>query len=163
LSSSASSLATRGLTYAIAGVLSATPVFAQAAPAAPAPNATPAKSPYTFTGDAAITVNVVKADKTADFEMIVGKLQEALQNSARSERAEQAAGWKVYKASEPGPSGSVMYVFLIDPVVKDTDYTPSAILAEGVHEDVRPLYKALSDALASLTILNLSLVSDFSK
>jgi len=163
LSSSASSLATRGLTYAIAGLLSATSAFAQAAPAAPAPNATPAKSPYTFTGDAAITVNVVKADKTADFEMVVGKLQEALQNSARSERAEQASGWKVYKASEPGPSGSVMYVFLIDPVVKDTDYTPSAILAEGGHEDVRPLYKALSDALASLTILNLSLVSDFSK
>jgi len=56
-----------------------------------------------------------------------------------------------------------MYVFLFDPVVKDTDYTPSAILAEGALEDVRPLYKALSDALASLTILNLSLVSDFSK
>jgi len=108
-------------------------------------------------------VNVVKADKTADFEMIVGKLQEALQKSARPERTQQAAGWKVYKASEPGPSGSVMYVFLIDPVVKDTDYTPSAILAEGGQEDVRPLYKALSDALASLTILNLSLVSDFSK
>ena len=90
-------------------------------------------------------VNVVKADKTADFEMIVGKLQEALQKSARPERAEQAAGWRVYKASEPGPSGSVMYVFLIDPVVKDTDYTPSTILAEGGHEDVRPLYKALSE------------------
>jgi len=54
-------------------------------------------------------------------------------------------------------------VFLIDPVVKDTDYTPSTILAEGFHDDVRPLYKALSDSLASLSIFNLELVSDFSK
>ena len=144
-------------------MLSANPAFAQAAPAAPAPNATPAKSPYMFTGDAALTVNVVKADRTADFEMIVGKLQEALQKSVRPERTQQAAGWKVYKASEPGPSGSVMYVFLFDPVVKDTDYTPSAILAEGFPDDVRPLYKTLSDSLASLSIFNLSLVSDFSK
>ena len=112
-------------------MLSANPAFAQAAPAAPAPNATPAKSPYMFTGDAALTVNVVKADKTADFEMIVGKLQEALQKSVRPERTQQAAGWKVYKASEPGPSGSVMYVFLFDPVVKDTDYTPSASIASA--------------------------------
>jgi hypothetical protein len=163
LSSSASSLATRGLTFAIAGVLSATSAFAQAAPAAPAPKATLAKSAYMFTGDAALTVNVVKADRTADFEKIVGKLQEALQKSVRPERVQQAASWKVFKASEPGPSGSSIYVFLIDPVVADSDYTPSAILAEGFPEDVRPLYKALSDSLASLTIFNLSLVSDFGK
>jgi hypothetical protein len=163
LSSSASSLATRGLTYAIAAVLSATAAFAQTAPPAPAPKATPAKSPYTFTGDAAMTINVVKADKTADFEMIVGKLQEALQTSTKPERAQQAASWKMYKASEPGPSGSAIYVFLIDPVVKDSDYTPSAILAEGFPQDVRPLFKTLSDSFASLTILNLSLVSDLGR
>jgi len=83
--------------------------------------------------------------------------------SSDLKRAQQAASWKVYKASEPGPSGSSIYVFLIDPVVPDTDYTPSAILAEGFPDDVRPLYKALADSLASLTIFNLSLVSDFSK
>jgi hypothetical protein len=163
LSSSASSLAIRGLTYAIAGVLSATSVFAQAAPAAPAPRATPAKSPYAFTGDAAITINVIKADKIADFEMIVGKLQDALQKSSKPERAQQAASWKVYKAAEAGPSGSAIYVFLIDPVAKETDYTPSAILAEGFPQDVRPLFKTLSDSFASLTILNLSLVCDLGK
>ena len=144
-------------------MLSATSAFAQAAPAAPAAKATPAKNPYTFTGDAAITIIVVKADKIADFDMIVNKLQEALQKSTKPERGQQAASWKVYKASEPGPNGSAIYVFIIDPVVKDSDYTPSAILAEGFQEDVRPLYKALSDSLASQTILNLTLVSDFGK
>ena len=48
-----------------------------------------------FTGDAALTVNVIKADKTADFEKSVGQLQAALQKSARPERAQQAASWKV--------------------------------------------------------------------
>jgi len=138
-------------------------LFAQAAPPAPAKQATLAKGAYTFASDAAITVNVIKADKTADFEMIVGKLQEALQKSAKPERAQQAVSWKVFKAAETGPSGSTMYVFLIDPVVKDTDYTPSTILAEGFPQDVRPLYKMLSEAYLSQTIINLSLVSDFGK
>ena len=61
-----------------AGALSATTLIAQTVPPAPPQQATPAKSPYLFTGDAAITLNFIKADKTADFETIVGKLKEAL-------------------------------------------------------------------------------------
>jgi len=163
LSRWANSLAIRGLASAIAGVLSATSAFAQTVPAAPAQQATLAKSAYTFSGDAAITINVIRADKTADFEMIVGKLQEALQRSAKPERAQQAASWKVFKAAEAGPSGSVIYVFLIDPVVNDSDYTPSTILSEGFPQEVRPLYKALSGSFVSQTILNLSLVCDLGK
>ena len=104
-----------------AGALSATTLIAQTAPPAPPQQATPAKTPYMFTGDAAITLNFIKADKTADFEMIVGKLREALEKSTTPERAQQAASWKVYKAAEPAPNGSVVYMFLIDAVVKDSD------------------------------------------
>ena len=104
MSRSASSLAIRGLASAIVGALSATSAFAQTAPAAPAQQATLATSAYTFSGDAAITINVIKADKTADFEMIVGKLREALLKSAKPERAQQAASWKVFKAAETGLS-----------------------------------------------------------
>ena len=135
-------------------------MFAQAAPAS---QATLAKNAYTFSGDAAITLAVIKADKTADFEMIVGKLREALAKSTRPDRAEQAASWKVFKASDPGPSGSTIYVFLIDPVVKNSDYTPSTILSEGFPQETRPLYRALSESFASQTILNLTLVSDLGR
>jgi len=142
-----------------AGALSASTVSAQATPPAPAQQATPAKSPYLFSADAAITLNFIKADKTADFEMIVAKLKEALAKSPRPERAEQAASWKIYKATETGPGGSIIYVFVIDPVVKGSDYTVSTILAEGFASDVQSLYRKLADCYSSLNILNLSLVS----
>jgi hypothetical protein len=143
-----------------AGALSATTLIAQTVPPAPPQQATPAKSPYMFTGDAAITLNFIKADKTADFEMIVGKLKEALEKSAKPERAQQASSWKVYKAAETAPNGSAIYVFLIDPVVKGSDYTVSTILSEGFPQDVQSLYKTLSATYASLNIVNLTLVSD---
>jgi hypothetical protein len=92
--------------------------------------------------------------------MIVGKLKEALEKSTNPERAQQAASWKVYKAAEPAPNGSVVYVFLIDPVVKGSDYTVSTILTEGFPQDVQPLLKTFSATYASQHIVNLTLVSD---
>ena len=73
-----------------AGMLSAATVFAQAA--APAQPAAP--SPFVFKGDGGVILNFVKADKTADFEMVIGKLKEALAKSEKPERKQQAAGWK---------------------------------------------------------------------
>ena len=143
-----------------AGAWSATTLIAQTALPAPPQQATPAKSPYMFAGDAAITLNFIKADKTADFEMIVAKLKDALEKSAKPERVQQATSWKVYKAAETAPNGSVIYVFLIDPVVKDSDYTVSTILSEGFPQDVQSLYKTLSATYVSQNIVNLTLVSD---
>jgi hypothetical protein len=146
-----------------AGALSAATLFAQTVPAAPPQQATFTKSPYMFSGDAALSLNVIKADKTADFEMIVGKLRAALQKSAKPERAQQAASWKFYKAAESGPNGSAIYVFLVDPVVKGSDYNVSTILSEGFPQDVQPLYRTFADTYVSQSILNLSLVSDLGK
>ena len=70
------------------GALSATTVFAQAA--APAQPAAP--SPFVFPGDGGVILNFVKADKTADFEMVMGKVKEALAKSEKPERKAQAAG-----------------------------------------------------------------------
>jgi len=152
-----------GLASVFAGAMSAITLMAQATPSpppAPDQHATPVQSPYAFAGDAAMTLNFIKPDKAADFEMIVAKLKEALQRSTNPERLQQAASWKVYKADEPGPNGSSIYVFVIDPVVKDSDYTVSRILSEGFPQDVLPLYKTLADAYVSQNILNLSLLSD---
>src|ERR1700704_5551932 len=88
------------------GALSATTVFAQAQPAAP--------NPFVFPGDGGVILNFVKADKTADFEMVMGKVKEALLKSTKPERKAQATGWKIFKASEPGPNGAAIYVFAFD-------------------------------------------------
>jgi hypothetical protein len=113
-----------------------------------------------FASDAGMVLNFVKPDKTADFEAIVAKLHEALQSSDRPDRKQQAAGWKVFRALEPGANGSVLYVFAIDPAVKGADYTVSNILAEAFPKDVQALYKQYAEAYATgQNFVNLSLVS----
>jgi hypothetical protein len=111
-----------------------------------------------------MVLNFIKPDKTADFEAVIGKLKEALQKSAKPERKQQAASWKVFKSPDPAAGGNVLYVFMIDPSVKGADYTVSNILAEGFPAEVQALYKQYADAYASgQNFVNLSLVSDLGK
>lgn len=63
-------------------------------------------------------LNFIKPDKTSDFDAVVAKLSEALQESCKPERKQQALTWKVFRAAEPGANGSVLYVFTNDPAVK---------------------------------------------
>jgi hypothetical protein len=88
------------------------------------------------------------------------QLREALQKSDKPERKQQAASWKVFRALEPGANGSVLYVFSIDPAVKDVDYTVSTILAETFPNEVQALYREYADAYATgQNVVNLKLVS----
>jgi hypothetical protein len=146
------------------GVMSAGPLQAQQA-AAPAQAAQAAPTTRVFSGDAGMVLNFIKADKVADFEMVVAKLKEALAKSAKPERKQQAASWKIFKAAEPGAGGSVLYVFIVDPSVKDADYSVANILAESFPADqVNEIYKAYAGAYATgQNIVNLSLVSDLGK
>src|SRR5882757_5925304 len=130
----------------VVGMLSAAPVFAQAAPAAaPAQQPAAQANPFVFPGDGGVILNFVKADKTADFEMVLGKVKEALAKSEKPERKEQAAGWRVFKATEPGPGGAVMYVFFMDPTSKTAEYSVGSILVEGFGAEGQTLYKTYSD------------------
>ena len=47
----------------------------------------------------------------------MGKLHEALANSDKPERRQQAAGWKLYKAVEPGPNSNAAYYNVTAPVL----------------------------------------------
>jgi len=93
----------------------------QATPPAQQAAAAPAKR--VFASDAGLVLNFIKPDKTADFEAVMAKLKEALQKSTKPERKQQAASWKVFKSPEPAAGGNVLYVFVIDPSVKEADYT----------------------------------------
>jgi len=154
----------------VVGTLSAATAFAQAAPATPPATAAPAQAAQaaptvrTFASDAGMVLNFIKPDKTADFESVIGKLKEALQKSAKPERKQQAATWKVFKSPDPAAGGNVLYVFMIDPSVKGADYTVSTILAEAFPAEVQALYKQYAEAYASgQNFVNLSLVSDLGK
>src|SRR5262245_16641782 len=111
------------------GLLSAAAARAQAAPA---PQATPAPNQRTFPAGAAMWLNFVKPDKTADFEFVMTKVKEALEKSEKPERKQQLAGWKIFKGADaPAAGGNVLYVFIIDPVVKGADYQVSNIITEA--------------------------------
>lgn len=111
----------------------------------------PAQSPSSgrsFSADAGMFFNNIRPDKTADFEMIMGRVKEALAKNPDPIRKQQAASWKVFKAVEPGaplPDGgrAVLYVFVLDPVVKNADYTITKILSEAFPSEVQELYTKL--------------------
>ncbi|MGC4082960.1 MAG: hypothetical protein QM736_12835 [Vicinamibacterales bacterium] len=115
------------------GLFSASAVHAQDAPKA---------NPYIFAGDGALLLNFIKADKTADYEMVISKLKEALQKSDKPERKQQAENWKVFKAAEAGAGGAAIYVSVVYPAVKGADYTVTTILAEAFPTEVQDLYKS---------------------
>lgn len=142
----------------VASLLSASALYAPRSAAAQAPTT------RLFPGDGGMVLNFIKPDKTADFEMVMGKLKEALQKSAKPERKQQAASWKVFKSPDQAAGGNVLYVFMIDPSVKDADYTVSNILAEAFPAEVNDLYTKYAAAYATgQNFVNLSLVADLGK
>ncbi len=154
-----------GMAFVTAAVVlgGAAPVRAQQAPAAPAAPAQPNRA---FNQDGGIVLHYILADKAADFELSMQKVKEALHKSTNPERQRQAASWKVYKAG-PGPTGTVLYAFVIDPSVKNAEYSLGAILLEGLGEDGRAIYQTYADSYPktgpSQVVINLELLSDFGK
>jgi pyruvate/2-oxoglutarate dehydrogenase complex dihydrolipoamide acyltransferase (E2) component len=131
----------------------------------PAGQAQAAPAKRVFASDAGMVLNFIKPDQTAAFESVMAKLKEALAKSEKPERKEQAKSWKVFKSPDPAAGGNVLYVFLIDPSVKDADYTVSTILAEAFPaEQVNELYKQYAGAYAQgQNFVNLQLVNDLGK
>jgi hypothetical protein len=145
-----------------AAVLAAGPAHAQAAPAQQAQAVSNARL---FNNDGGMVLNFIKPDKTADFEMVMGKLKEAMAKSSKPERKQQAAGWKIFKS--PDPAGmNVLYVFIIDPAVKGADYQVSNLIVEGFGNtaETNELLKKYTEAYAQgMNIVNLNLVQDLGK
>ena len=140
----------------VASLLSTGTAQAQQAQSAPAKRV--------FASDAGMVLNFIKPDKTADFEAVMAKLKEALQKSDKPERKEQAASWKIYKSPDQAQGGNVLYVFLIDPAVKDADYTVSNILAEAFPQEVQALYTKYAEAYAQgQNFVSLALVANLGK
>ena len=146
---------------AIVVVLSAGQAAAQQAPAAAPAQAAPAPQARIFTGDVGLMFNVIKPDKTADFEMVIGKLKEALAKSDDPVHKQMAQGWRVIKNPEPIQGGNYLYVFLVDPVVKDADYTVSRVLAKAFPAEVQELFKVYSACFAGgVTLQNSTTIAN---
>ena len=125
-----------------------------ATPAAPAA-AEPAKPVLTINSDAAIITLLIKPDKTADFELVLAKLKEALNKSEKPERKQQAAGWKVFKSSQMA-QGNAVYLMRIDPVVKGEEYDITRLIAEVFPVEVQEIFAKYKDAFAGRAITEMT-------
>ena len=129
-------------------------------PAVPAPVLpVNAAGTRTFTGSTGIIFNAVRTERVVDFELVIGYLQAALEKSTDARVREQARGWRMFKAAEPGPNGTVLYAFVIDPAVPGTEYALGPILSEAYPDQIEQIWKLYQGALAgagSQTLLNLT-------
>lgn len=123
----------------------------------PAAPAEPAKPVLTLKEDAAIITLLIKPDKVADFEIVLNKLKEALNKSDKAERKQQAAGWTIFKSSQMA-QGNAVYIMRIDPVVKDTEYDISRIIAEVFPVEVQELFAKYKEAFAGRAITEMTKV-----
>jgi hypothetical protein len=154
--------------------LAAVPAAAQSAPqppVAPLPpvgQAAPASQPAVpasrrFTSDAGVMFSVIKPDKTADFEAVMARVKEGLGKSEDPKRKQQALSWRVFKGLEAGPGGNVVYVWIMDPPVKDADYTITEILREAFPNEAQDLWAKYTACFVSgQTMLNLQLTTNMS-
>ena len=122
------------------------PAFAQDAPAAPV---------LPLEGDAATITILIKPDKTADFEFVLGRLKEALAKSEKPERKQQAAGWNIYKTSQ-AVQGNTAYIMIINPVVKGQEYDISRLIAEVFPVEVQEIFQKYKDSFAGRGITPLT-------
>jgi hypothetical protein len=118
-------------------------------------SATQTPQKLTFEGDTALWTMAIKPDKTADFEQIMKKVQEALLKSSDAQRQRQAAGWKVMRISKPLADGNVAYVHIVQPVVSGADYSIMQILYDAFPDERQTLYELYRGAFAQ----NLSLAT----
>ena len=149
----------RGLFAAIGIAVTAVPgAWSGASAQAPAVVQAELQKPvFTLAGDAAVLTFLIKPDKTTDFEMVLGRLKEALHKSDNSRRHEQAAGWTVFRSSEM-VQGSAVYVMRIDPVVKGEEYDITRLIAEVFPVEVQELFLKYKDAFAGRGVTQLTRV-----
>jgi hypothetical protein len=132
------------------------PSPAQKVPGQPA--SAPVAQPRTFTAPVGLLFSTVRADRVDDFEKAMGYLQAALAASTNERVRAQAAGWRIFKATEAGPSNSVLYVFVLDPTVAGADYSLGRILADAYPDQTKlqEIWKLYSGSVTGGSLLNLT-------
>jgi hypothetical protein len=137
-------------------------------PAAAAPAAPPAAPAVTLQSGAGMFFLMIKPDRTADFEWLVGRIKEAMLKSEDGTVKQQAQGIRVLRSMDPVPnSDNVMYVMMANPAVSGADYsiqTLITMLYKAFPEEQQDIYKRVQGAFGGSTnLVNLKPVVDFAQ
>ena len=107
---------------------------------------------------AAVILNPVKPDRTAEFELGLAQLRAALATMTASlhpAKRQKALGWKIYRAEEPIGT-NVLYVFVLNPALPYGDYSFKNLLEESPPAEAEVALQRLSGSLAGAqTVINL--------
>ncbi len=109
----------------------------------PAQEAAPQPPQLTFDTDYVIWFYAVKGESTANFEQFFGRVKEAMAKSENPQRRQQAQGMKLLKSTANAPDGTATYVLLINPVAKNTEYSPGMLLFEVFPSEAKQLVDEL--------------------
>lgn len=117
--------------------------------------AEPPKPILTLDGPVSLITVLIKPDKTADFEMVLDRLRDALGKSENPARRQQAAGWFVYKGAQQ-VQGNAVYIMRIEPVIAGQEYDISRLIAEVFPTEVQEIFAKYRDAFAGRAIAALA-------
>jgi hypothetical protein len=127
-------------------------------PGVPAPVVPPPPlGARTFTAKTGMIFQSVRPDRVTDFETVIGYLQAAIEKSTDPAVRAQGQGWRMFKATEPGPNGTITYVFVMDPAVPGADYGFGRILSEAYPDRIQEIWKLYMGSLGpGAQLLNLT-------
>jgi len=129
--------------FVLVALIWAAPAAAQQAPAQP--------DPLVFTSDRMLVIIRVAESASIDFEVTMGKVKEVLAKSDKPERKQQAAHWKLLKATMP-QDGVLNYFFVLEEVAKGLSYDPFKILGEALPpEEVKALFDKVGPGLRGIS------------
>jgi len=125
-------------------------VIAVLSGAAPALRAQDQPDTLKFTSGAGIVLNLVKPEKTADFEAVWTQIRTKLSSLAdKPELKAMGDNLKIYKVdAPPNAQQGVTYLFICDPVSKTESYNPTKLLFESgafTREEADAIFAKLKD------------------
>jgi len=110
-----------------------------------------------FNTESGMVLHAVKPASVPDYEAAIVALQDAFSKSSDEDVQRVAAGWRVWKATEPDAKANVVYVHMLQPTTADVDYRPSLWLDQlmsGAPADLLAKYRdsfAVAPSMLSLT------------
>jgi hypothetical protein len=137
------------------------PAQAPQQPAAAQP-AAPAAPKLSFKAPVGMLFVQIKPDQTAVFEEMMGKIINGTASATDADAKAQAGAWKYYKATEPGPGGTVMYIVVVDPAKPNTEYQFFEVIQKTLSDEAKrdpatnEMYKKYNAAIAGMSLMNLT-------